>query len=118
MMDDHGPLLRLADVTSVTLILGTIAGYLPAIAALLSIIYYAILLTRMFNNWMRERDAVKELAVKLVEERADLRAVAVALAAKEIVVAVSPQIPQAAETTPPSPQHPQEQLSPTTDRRE
>lgn len=47
--------LRIADVTSVSLILGTIAGYLPAIAALLSIIYYVLLLSRAFNHMLINR---------------------------------------------------------------
>lgn len=72
MEPGHENLIRtVADVTSIGLILGTIAGYLPAIAALFSIVYYCILIYRskVVQRWIKRRRLRRSLARRAARQQ-------------------------------------------------
>jgi hypothetical protein len=73
-MGDLGPTTRtIGDVSSIGLLIGTILGYLPAIAAGFSIIYYCILIykSQVFQKWLKRRRLRRSLARRAARQRLD-----------------------------------------------
>lgn len=56
-MDHGGTLKTIADMSSVSLFLAALLGYLPGIAAGLSIVYYCILIykSKVVQRWLKKR---------------------------------------------------------------